>query len=513
MIDAEAAHLPVRPAALLVRGGTVCTADPVAPVHSPGSVLVVGDRVRQVGGVEEVDRAVAALPPEVREGTRTVDARSMMVLPGFVNAHWHEMFAMRLPFKGALRDPDDRGDEAGFMACGGDIPRISTTFDSFHELMRALTPGEARAIARYSLWTQLRCGTTTIGDVGSFNLPEALADAVRGLGMRGMLSTWASDAVCAPGESRRRRTRNAAGLLADIGDLLERYSSDSGGRLRAWPTAVYPSNMTDSLGAGLAELAVRHDTAFATHVGSLRNEAESTRAYYGTSPLRRLGDLGLLSDRLVAVHCGYADDEERKLLLENRVHVSHSPAKYGSTGESTLTGTGLITGLIREGLDVSVSTDGSVYPVGGMAESMRAAWQTHNEMAGDNTLVLPSDALAMATLVPARGLRWDSQIGSLREGKQADLLLIPADDWRYLLNPRPLEAFLHLGGSCDIDTVVVAGRTLVEHGRPTFFDETELRDDYLRALRSFSGRALGIGGAVLDGVLGHHTASPAGGAS
>lgn len=95
-------HLPARPPALLVRGGCVYTADAdhdgrMLPV---GSVLVVGDTVAAVGTTAEVDAAAEALPAAIREGLRTIDGSRHMVLPGFVNAHWHEMFAMRLPFKG-----------------------------------------------------------------------------------------------------------------------------------------------------------------------------------------------------------------------------------------------------------------------------------------------------------------------------------------------------------------------------------------------------------------------------
>lgn len=101
------------------------------------------------------------------------------------------------------------------------------------------------------------------------------------------------------------------------------------------------------------------------------------------------------------------DPDERGLLLGANVHLNHSPAKYGAAGETRL---------------------------------------------------------AMATRLAARGLRWDDRIGSIEAGKQGDLVLIPADDWRYLLNPRPLEGFLALGSSHDVRTVVVGGRVVVDSG-------------------------------------------------
>lgn len=478
---------------VLIKGGCLYPADERASVIPDAAVLIEDDTIVAAGPAAEVEPPTGA--------NRVIDARGKMILPGFVNAHWHEMFALRLPFKGALRPPADRDDRPAFMALGGDLPQISVAFDAFHDRIGRLTPDEAVAIARYSMWTQLRSGVTTLGDVGSVNRPEALAAAARDLGMRCVVSTWASDAVCAPGETRFRRTRDADTVLQRIEGVLRMAAADTGGLLRARPTAVYGTNMTDELGAGLAELVARYDVPFATHVGALRNEAEAMLAYHGATGVQRFADLGLLSDRFMAVHCGFADEAERKLLVEAGAHISHSPAKYGAAGESTMTETRAIPEFRRAGLEVSLSTDGAALPVPGMAEAMKSAWQVYNEMYADPTELPPTGALAMATRLAARGLDWADEIGSVEAGKQADLVLIPADDWRYLLNPRPLEGFLALGGSADVDTVLVAGRVLVEGGRATELDEARLEADYLEALAAFSVRCLGLDPALVAATI------------
>lgn len=488
---------------LLVRDGFVYTADPENTLYPHGSVLAVDGRIIAVGDTDHVDTVLDQLrcrsdPPPVQ----TLDATGSMVLPGFVNPHWHDMLAMTLAFRGALRPGQDRWDEPGFLACGGDMPLISGLFDRFCGLIDELSTSEADAIASYSVWTQLRCGTTTLGDVGSLNKPQALVAAVQRLGMRGAISTWAGDVVCEPATTGPRRTRDADQLLADLDSLFDTCAADPTGRVRARASAVYVTNFSDELGAGLAEVVARRDTTFATHVGAQRHEAEFVATYFGTTPVRRLDKIGLLNQRLMAVHCAFVDDEEAELLRAADVHINHSPAKYGPSGESTLTETGLIGRFIAAGTDVSLSTDGTTFPLGGMAENMRAAWQMHNEMRADQTALLPSTALAMSTRIAAKGLAWDDQIGSLEPGKQADLLLIPTHDWRYLLNPRPLEAFLAAGGSTDITTVIVAGRPVMEHGWPVLVDEHDLRTEYLHALRSFSKRIPGLDHAQLDHVIG-----------
>lgn len=373
-------------------------------------------------------------------------------------------------------------------------------FDNFQNLSDGLTPDEAEAVAAYSLWTQLRSGTTALGDVGSFNRPEALAAAARRIGIRASVSYWTGDSVCAPGESRYRRTRDTDAVLARLEGLLADCARDTSGLVRAQVSASYITNVSDELGEGLGKLALAYDVPFATHVGALRDEVDVVRAYYGTTrcayrgtrPADGPADGGALRlpGRARALPAAGREGPHQPL-----------PAKYGPTGESTVTETRAIPELRRAGLDVSLSTDGGSLPIGGMPEAMRAAWQSHTELFADNTALLPTDALAMATRIAARGLRWDG-IGSLAAGQQADMVLVPVDDWRYLLNPRPLEGFLNLGGSTDVETVIVAGRVLIEDGRSVHLDEEQLCTDYLDALASFSTRTLGISGEVVAGVLG-----------
>ncbi|HET6355666.1 amidohydrolase family protein [Streptomyces sp.] len=489
----------------LITGGTVYTADSEESVHARGAVLIVDGTIAAVGSAAEVEEAAAALDPAQKAAMKRTDAGRMMVLPGFVNAHWHEMFAMRFPMRGALRPVSDREDQVAFMGGGGNMHEISATFDRFDDLIDGMTPDEAQAIAEYSMWTQLRGGVTTLGDMGSLNRPHSMVAAAQRLGIRFSASTWASDAICPPDRSTYLRTRDADGVLANFESLLQLVGKDTSGRIRCRPSIAYVTNMTDELARGMSDLVAAHDLGFATHVGALRNEVELMRTYYGETGVRRLAELGLVDERLMAGHCAFLDEQEQKLLLQARAHISHSPGKYGPSGESSLTETGAVPALRRAGLDVSLSTDGSSMPSAGIAETMRAAWQMYNEMSADQTEVLPSDALAMGTRIAAKGLRWDDAVGSLEVGKQADLVLVRADDWRYLLNPRPLESFLWLAGSADVDTVIVGGRTLLSGGKGVEVDEAGLQERYLEALGAFTTRTLRVPSEVVGRILGQVT--------
>lgn len=478
--------------ALLIRGGYVYTADEEATTYPSGSVLVVAGRIAAVGDPRTVDAAVDKLDPQIRTGMRVIDASAMMILPGFVNPHWHEVLGRGLAQLGPSRRlPDpwcDQADVPGPFAAGGDVRTLSAIFDAAYSFADALEPEEAVAIAEYALLLQLKTGTTTFGDVGSMNKPQALIAATVRLGLRGAVSTWASDGYCPAGESRFRRTREAAEVLDRLESVRRAVQAEGCDRVRVMPSAIYTANLSDELGAGLATFADRHGLPFATHVAALPDETDVLRQYFGTTPIRRLGELGLLNDRLMAVHCAWADEAEQAMLLRAHARLNHSPAKYGTTGESPVSGTPTLLRLARAGLELSLSTDGDGLPIGGMAEAMRQAWLMHNELRSDNTAVVPTTALDMATRLAARALCWEEEIGSLETGKQADLVLVRTDDWRYLLRPRPLEGFLLMGGSTDVDTVIVGGRVLVEAGQVLHLAESAVRERFITAAVQVAGR-------------------------
>jgi cytosine/adenosine deaminase-related metal-dependent hydrolase len=492
----EFARLPRRDRVTFIRNAFVYSADADNNIYPQGAILVHGDRIVAVGPVAEVERQVAALGsgsvlPEDGEQTtgsvRVIDAGGKMAFPGLVNAHWHEAFVFRA-VTGTLLAPDDRNDDPGPFANGGDFGALSVQFDGQYDFGRLLTDDEAYVVALYSLWTQLRAGTTCYADIGSANKPEAIARATLDLGIRGRVGLWACDGVCAPGESGFRRTRDSDDVLAAIETVVQRWGSHPSGRLRAIPSVISVPNASDELCVGLKAIADRFSTPYGTHLAALRSEQPFVEERFGKRSIARFEDLGLLTDRLIGVHTAFITDDERRRLMAARVAINHAPGKYGAYGETTISETEQIAAFIRDDGLVSLSTDGDGNPIGAMPEAMKLAWLGHNEAVGDLTRVPPSRALAMATRHAAEALVWADRIGSLEPGKKADLVLVPIDDWRYEGVNRPLQQFLALGSSGDIDTVMVDGRLLVENGRATGVDEQALTSAYRAAVASATAR-------------------------
>lgn len=483
-LDTVVSPLPEPYDRLRIDGAFLYTADPARPVVMDGSLLVEGSTIAAVGTRADVDAFEASLPPATAR-TRRIDATNSMILPGLVNNHWHECGAL-MALGATTEDPDDSDTTSGGMADGADISAAAANFGKLLDLANGLPPELAHLFALRSYAVQLRSGTTCIADFGSVNRTGELAQAVLATGVRGVVTHYAMDGECPENESRFVRTRDTDGMLADTEAMLSRYKGHESGRLRAMPSPLWQITSSDELLVGLAALADRFDTPWGTHLAGFGNESKATQRYFGFRTIERMHRLGVLSDRLISVHTSYADADEFDWLVQSGTHLSYSPQKYGASGEAPIVSTGLILKFLEAGAPVTFSTDGDFRPVGHMPESMRMGWLQCNESGGDRSILTPMKTLAMATRLSARSLGWASDIGMLAPGMKADFFTVRIDDWRYDAVRRPLDTFLIMGGSSDIDMVAVDGRILVENRALTFIDEAALSRAFVDGVRGLA---------------------------
>ena len=461
----------------LIKGGFLYAADVANTVIPDSWILMEGDKIHSVGSADQ--------PAPAHD--QVIDARGKMVLPGFVNAHWHESFVEGPDSP----KPDDSDLQRMPFSHGGNIEVLGSYFGTIANVGEKFLPGEAFAIARWSMWTQLRSGSTALGDIGSLNSTDAMAEAAIDLGMRIRVSRWGSDIMIKNGASEYTRIADTDKQTRDWDNLMAKWNNHKSGLVDGMPTILACFGSSEEQLVGLRDIAKQYGSPYAAHLSPLKNEAPALMKVFGRSAIGRFDNLGMLTDKLLAVHTAYATPEEYKRIVETRVNVCHSPANYGLLGETTVSETGMIGRLIMDGAPVSTSTDGNISYMGGMPEAMRYTHLGHNEAQNDNTACPPTTALATGTRNGALALGWADKTGTIEAGKQADIVLVDIDDWRYRLISHPLSIFLISGGSRDVDTVIIAGKTLIKGGKSTTHDEGKMLAEYAAAVESARTRIFG----------------------
>lgn len=206
-----------------------------------------------------------------------------------------------------------------------------------------------------------------------------------------------------------------------------------------------------------------HETAF---------EVEQAVSDTGKRPLQRLHELGLVNDRLIAVHATQLNDAEIALLAETGAHIVHCP-------ESNLklaSGFCPVAQCLDAGINVALGTDGAASNNDlDMFGEMRTAALLGKAVAKDASAVSAMTALKMATINGAKALGLDTEIGSLAIGKAADVIAIDLSGLETQPLYCPVSQIVYAASRQQVTDVWVAGQQLLKQRELTTIDINELQ--------------------------------------
>ena len=421
---------------LLVKNGTIVTMDGERRILENGVLAVRGDAIEFVG----TESDFLARFPKSAAAKQTIDAKGKLVLPGFINGHTHA--AMTL-FRG-LRD--------------------DVTLDEW--LRKYIFPAEAKNVTeefvrwgtRLAAAEQIRGGITTFVDMYYFE--DAIADETKAAGIRGVLGETFIDFPAPDNKS------NAA-MLEYSEKFLKRWQGDSLIHAAVAPHSIYTCSQKTLQDAAL--LARKYKAPILIHVAEMKKELDDSRAQNGTTPVQYLDKISLLGPDVVAAHCIWVDETDRKILAQRQVGCVHNP----SSNMMLSSGVSPVLEMRTAGIAVGLGTDG---PAGSnndlnLMEEMDLAAKLQKITKMDPRALGAKTVVEMATVEGAKALHMEKEIGSLEAGKKADIILIGLD----APNAVPMydvysQLAYALKGS-DMETVIIGGRVVMRDKKLLTVDE------------------------------------------
>jgi cytosine/adenosine deaminase-related metal-dependent hydrolase len=423
----------------LLKGGYVLTLDPELGDLPQADVLIDGEKI-------------AAIGPNIQASphANVIDARDHIVMPGFVDTHRH---TWQTPVRGVL--PSCTLDQyfAGMLDNIGVQYRAEDVYIA--NLMGAL---EA-----------LNGGITTLLDWSHVNnTPEHADAAIAGLteaGIRGVYahgvpvgaSWWAYSSKEHPEDVRRIR---------------KQYFNSDDQLLSLALAARAPGNTTPEV--------ARHDWALARDLG-IRISVHVGMRLTGVHVrhVKTLDELGLMGPDTTYIHCTDSTDEELDLIAKSGGTTSVAPYVEMLMGHG-VPPTGR---LVARGVRPSLSIDVVSSVPGDMFTQMRTALVQERILAFTDTPDMPfaptlthRDVLEFATIDGARACALDHKIGTLRPGKQADIIMIRTDQVNVAPVIDPVATVVICADTSNIDTVFVAGRIVKHNGALVRLDLPRLLD-------------------------------------
>jgi 5-methylthioadenosine/S-adenosylhomocysteine deaminase len=170
------------------------------------------------------------------------------------------------------------------------------------------------------------------------------------------------------------------------------------------------------------ELADKHDVYLHIHCSETRDEVYDVQNKYGIRPLGQLNKLGLLHESMILAHCGWMTKTEVMDIARAGSKVAHCPV---SNMKIATGGYAPIPEFLEADVCVSLGTDGAASNNSlDMFDTMKFCALMHKQHRWDPKILPAQTVLDLATVKGAECLGIQDRVGSLEEGKQADLIMV-----------------------------------------------------------------------------------------
>jgi 5-methylthioadenosine/S-adenosylhomocysteine deaminase len=415
---------------LLISGADIITMDEKLGIVKAGDIAIENGRIKGIGpkgwtGEWQPDRVIVA------------DGK--VVLPGLINTHTHA--AMTL-----------------FRSYADDMQLMDWLQNKIWPIEAHLTNEDVYWGSMLAVLEMLKSGTTTFADMYFF-MPD-VAKAVQESGMRAVLSRGM--AGVAP---------TAEQALIESKEFVRDWHQAANGRITVHLGPHAPYTCPPAYLEKVIALASELKTGIHIHLSETAHEVETCQRDHGKTPIRLMHDLGMFEHPVLAAHCVHLTEEDMDIMAEKHVRVAHNPG----SNMKLASGIAPVTQLLAKGIAVGLGTDGAASNNNlDMFEEIRLAALLQKVHTGNPTVVPAFQALEMATRLGAKAVGLAEDIGTLAEGKKADLIVINMKAPHLAPKHDIVSLLTYASTSADVETVVIDGKILMENRQVLSLDEEQI---------------------------------------
>jgi len=401
-----------------------------------------------------IDNKISEIKENISvQDAEIIDATDKIIIPGLIQTHIHLTQSL---FKGKADD-----------------------MELLDWLQKKIWPFEAKHTYETNYISSLlgiseliKGGTTSIIDMETVNHTEAAFEAIKETGFRAIVGKCMMDhGDNVPDELMEDYKES----LIEAERLINKYHKTADGRIDYALAPRFVVSCTEKLLLGVKELSEKYDLMVHTHASENLGEINIVEKEHGMRNIKYLDKLGLTGEKLILAHCIHLDKEEMEILVKTKTKIAHcinSNLKLAS-------GFAKIPELLEMGACVSLGADGA--PCNNnldMFREMRNAALIHKPRLHDPTVMDSKTVFEMATLGGAGAMNKSDLLGSIEEGKLADLAIL---DLNNVYNPISLEndseiysALVYSASARDVTDTIIDGKILMRNRILTLMDEKEI---------------------------------------
>ncbi|WP_435163100.1 5'-deoxyadenosine deaminase [Paenibacillus glycanilyticus] len=394
-----------------------------------------------IGDVLVKDNKIAQIGPNIQENEvdRVIDAGGKVLLPGFIQTHIHLCQTL-------------------FRGRADDLELIDWLRQRIWPLEAAHNEESVYYSALLGIGELIRSGTTTILDMETVNHTESAFQAILESGIRAFSGKVMMDYGTEVPLPLQEKTEQS---LKESVELLEKWHGAAGGRIEYAFCPRFVVSCTEELLIGVRDLSAQYGVKVHTHASENREEISIVESERGMRNVIYLDHIGLARPNLILAHSIWLDEEEKRIIKERGVKVTHCPG----SNLKLASGVAQVPELLREGIDIGIGADGA--PCNNnldMFQEMRLTAFIQKVQHGP-TVMNAKTVLRMATMGGAHVLGLEEKIGSIEVGKLADLQLLDLEDFHVYpsFDADWYSRVVYAATRGDVDTVMIDGQLVMEN--------------------------------------------------
>lgn len=422
---------------ILIKNGLVLLRDGAGWKTEKQDILIEGNRIAKIG------------PCPDAEGCRVIDAENRLAMPGLINAHTHAYMTIHRNY----------ADDLAFFDWLAKVDRVE----------QGMTEEDVYWTTLLAIIEMLRSGTTCFVDMAIKSAKEktgprsAVAGAVAESGFRAVICRGLAG------------TADSEESLRKFGEAvyeMDLFKGESRLQFVHGPHAPY-SCMADYL-RKLTQSCKDRGIGQHIHLSESQAEMDGIAKEHGTTPIRYADGLGVFDVPCIVAHAVYATDEDIRIMAEKRVNVaicSKSNMKLGN-------GFAPVKKMLDAGVNVCMGTDGCGSNNSlNMFQEMNAAALVYKGANRQAQCVDAAEVLTMATVNGAKAIGHEGELGEIREGAIADLILVNLNEPQFIPANNIVSGLVYSSKGSEVETVIVDGKVLMEDRKLTTIDEDRVYEE------------------------------------
>jgi 5-methylthioadenosine/S-adenosylhomocysteine deaminase len=420
---------------LITHARVLQLANEQAEILDNHDILIRGNRIEAIQPTGEISPSHATI---------VIDAQGQLAMPGFINTHAHVPMVL-------------------WRGMGEDVNINSWFNDYIWPLENNLQPEDVYWGMQLGLLEMIEAGITSVSD--HYWYMNYAAGAVEKAGTRALLG-------------QAMFGGNGMQQIDDTADFVQRWNGQANGRIRTILAPHAPYTCDDDFLIATAKKAEEIGTGIHIHVAETREQTLASLKKHNKTPIEILQDTGIFNVPTILAHTVGTTSNDLELISTTNAPtgIAQCPKTYAKLGM----GNAQVVEYRKAGVPVGLGTDGAVSNnTLDLWESMRLVAMGQKQLTGiAENLTIPQ-ALTIATHESARVYGQPDDLGDLKAGKLADIILVDLTGTHHLPLNSVTASLVYNTRAGDVQTVICDGQIIMQDRQHKTLDKSEIMGNIL----------------------------------